>query len=197
MTPSNSNAVDGDARESGGTDRRTVLESIPAALLGAGAVGLTGTAAAQRGGTAGGSVDVHVIEELGTRPVASNAVDTLRLDPESGPPMTLVGLQVEADPVVPATAGSHTVEVALDAGDEPMPLIEGTASHDQPLRFHGLAWREADRGTTPVDETATLLTVRGAPVSDDTGLVVSYRNETNARQTQTRTARLLGARPRN
>jgi hypothetical protein len=195
--PSNSdaNAVGGDARDTGGTNRRTVLGSIPAALLGAGAVGLTGTATAQQG-AAGGDVDLHVIEELGTRTVASNAVDTLRLDPESGPPLTVVGLHVEADPVVPATAGSHTFEVALDAGDEPMPLIEGTASHDQPLRFHGLAWRDADRGTTPVEETATLLTVRGTVVTDDNGLVVRYRNETNAQQAQSRTVRLLGVRPR-
>jgi hypothetical protein len=190
-------STDAASNDSGGTNRRTVLESVPAALLGAGLVGLgggAGVAGAQQldAGDGSGAVDLEVIERLRSGPVAANGRDELRLTPD-GPAMTIIGMQLRADSVIPATAGTHSFSVAQEAGDEPMPLIEGTATHDEQLHFHGQFWRSADRGATPSDETATLLTLQGTPITDQRGLVVSYDNETNATQAQMRTVRVFGA----
>jgi hypothetical protein len=177
--------------------RRPLLQSLPAALFGAALGGRTTAAASGRpvtdggpGAPAGAGVDpartsVRTLTRERTTEVQSGDRDEATITAPSGSVLELQAVAVSVDPVEPANAGRHVVEVGLPETD--LVVVRGVASDNRSLWFDGTGWRAADRETTPGDETAQLLAARGLLVDDERGITVEYRNETNSVQTSPRT----------
>jgi hypothetical protein len=195
--------------------RRPLLQSVPAALVGAGLASTATTAAdpdpdpaadgqpvpdGGRGATASvgrvdpARTDVRYLTRERTADVPSSERDAVAFTAREGALLEVQAITVSVDAIEPATTGSHAVEIGPEA-DGPgtgagAVVLRGVSSNDRALSFDGVTWRAADREAVPGDEAAQLLATRGLVVDDDRGLVVSYHNRTNAVQTATRTVHL-------
>ncbi|MDS0243960.1 MULTISPECIES: hypothetical protein, partial [unclassified Haloferax] len=89
-----------------------------------------------------------------------------------------------------ATSGDHTLYFRNLGGKWYEAALEGKSSYGNPLRLANGNWYNADRNQKPNDGGAQLAQMQSFRLSSEDPLTVSYRNDTDMTQSQTRSIAL-------
>ncbi|WP_430639196.1 hypothetical protein [Haloferax volcanii] len=126
-----------------------------------------------------------------TGDVAIGEEESVQIYAPSGAIWRVVGVSVHIYPPenssgTAATSGDHTLYFRNLGGEWYEAALEGKSHYDSPLRLANGNWYNADKKQKPNDGGAQLAQMRSFRLTSDDPLTVSYRNDTDVTQTQTR-----------